>query len=113
MALPVGWVFAHELADDGEDGHGGEGQGTPVEGESGGDIDVVDGAFLGLDFFRGPVGLGFGYMIGEIGQLGESCVEGVGAGFVDGDGDFEGAVEVGDEPGGNNCQLLFGFSPHY
>lgn len=38
-------------------------------------------------------------MVGEIGQLGEACVESVGASFIDGNGNFEGPIEIWNKPG--------------
>lgn len=41
MTLPVGRVFAHEFADYGEDGEGGERERPPIELESGSNIDII------------------------------------------------------------------------
>ena len=93
VTLPVGGVLAHELADDREDGEGGEREWSSIELKSGSDIDVVQLSLLQVILFRGT---GSG-LFREAGELSVCCVEGEGAGMVDGDGDFDCAVEIGSQ----------------
>ena len=94
MALPIGRVLAHELADDREDGEGGQGERPPVEPELGCHIYVVYGCLLQRLVLGGA---GF-KLFCKIGQLGVGGVESVSASMVDGDGDFDCSIEVWGEP---------------
>lgn len=95
MPLPIAREAAHELADDGEERQRGKGQRTPIQLEARGYIDVVHRRLFQSFVLVGRL---WNVVRVEVGQRGIGGVKGKDAGLVDGDGDFEGAIEVGSQP---------------
>lgn len=95
MTLPIAGEAAHELADDGEERQCWQRQWPAIQLEAGSNIDVVYRSLLQSLVAVG----GLWNIVGiEVRQLGIGGVEGKDARLVDGDGDFESAVEVGSQP---------------
>jgi len=103
MAFPVLGVSAHKLANNREDRERRQWQWPAFQGKSWCNIDVVDWSLLLLGL-RGAIG--FGQVVGQIGKFSICGVEGIGTGFVNGNGNLNGAIEIGDKPGWK-CQYVF------
>ena len=101
VPLPIAREAAHELADNGEERQSRQRQWPAIQLEARSNIDVVHRRLL-----QSLVAVGglWSIVVIELGQLGIGGVEGKDAGLVDGDGDFERAVEVGSQSGEIVCQ---------